>query len=404
MKFVDEATIFVQAGNGGAGCLAFRREKFIAKGGPNGGDGGDGGSVFLVADESLNTLVDYRFTRSFQAQNGESGKGSNCTGRSGDDLELAVPVGTSVIDDETGVVIGDLTEPGERLKVAQGGWHGLGNTRFKSSVNRAPRQTTPGTPGEGRQLRLELKVLADVGMLGLPNAGKSTFIRAVSAAEPKVADYPFTTLVPSLGVVRTNRHRSFVVADIPGLIEGASDGAGLGIRFLKHLTRCRVLLHLVDICPVDGSDPVESASAIIRELERFSPTLVQRTRWLVLNKTDLLLEEEVAEIRERMIRELSWSGPIYTVSAAEKQGTEALTRDLQNVLDEIWEAERLDPELVEQERAVQDRMQAEARHHIQLLREKHLAARKSGAAAGEAADDDDDFDDDDYDVEVEYVR
>lgn len=404
MKFVDEATIFVQAGNGGAGCLAFRREKFIAKGGPNGGDGGDGGSVFLVADESLNTLVDYRFTRSFQAQNGESGKGSNCTGRSGDDLVLAVPVGTSVIDDETGVVIGDLTEPGERLKVAQGGWHGLGNTRFKSSVNRAPRQTTPGTPGEGRQLRLELKVLADVGMLGLPNAGKSTFIRAVSAAEPKVADYPFTTLVPSLGVVRTNRHRSFVVADIPGLIEGASDGAGLGIRFLKHLTRCRVLLHLVDICPVDGSDPVESASAIIRELERFSPTLVQRTRWLVLNKTDLLLGEEVAEIRERMIRELSWSGPIYTVSAAEKQGTEALTRDLQNVLDEIWEAERLDPELVEQERAVQDRMQAEARHHIQLLREKHLAARKGSAAAGEAADDDDDFDDDDYDVEVEYVR
>jgi GTP-binding protein len=405
MKFVDEATIFVQAGNGGGGCLAFRREKFVARGGPNGGDGGDGGSVFLVADDSLNTLVDYRFTRSFQAQNGESGKGSNCTGKSGEDLILAVPVGTSVIDDETGVVIGDLTTPGERLKVAQGGWHGLGNTRFKSSVNRAPRQTTPGTPGEAKYLRLELKVLADVGMLGLPNAGKSTFIRAVSAAEPKVADYPFTTLVPSLGVVRTNRHRSFVIADIPGLIEGASEGAGLGIRFLKHLTRCRVLLHLVDMCPVDESDPVENARSIIRELERFSETLVQRTRWLVLNKADLLLEEEVDEIRERMIRELPWAGPIYVVSAAEKQGTEALTRDLQNTLDQIWEAEKLDPEVAEQERAMQDRMQAEARQHIQALREKYLAARKGGGnAASDEQDDDDDFDDDDYDVEVEYVR
>jgi GTP-binding protein len=347
--------------------------------------------------------VDFRFTRSFQAQNGESGKGSNCTGRSGDDLVLAVPVGTSVIDDETGVVIGDLTTPGERLKVAQGGWHGLGNTRFKSSVNRTPRQTTPGSPGEARYLRLELKILADVGMLGLPNAGKSTFIRAVSAAEPKVADYPFTTLVPSLGVVRTNRLRSFVIADIPGLIEGASEGAGLGIRFLKHLTRCRVLLHLVDMCPPDGSDPVENARAIIRELGLFSETLVQRTRWLVLNKADLLLPEEVDEIRERMINELPWSGPIYVVSAAERQGTEALTRDLQNELDQIWEAEKLDPELAEKERETQDRMQAEARQHILALREKYLAARKGGGAA-ESEDDDDDFDDDDYDVEVEYVR
>jgi GTP-binding protein len=404
MKFVDEATIFVQAGHGGAGCLAFRREKFIAKGGPNGGDGGDGGSVFLVADDSLNTLVDFRFTRSFQAQNGESGKGSNCTGRSGEDLVLTVPVGTSVIDDETGVVVGDLTAPGERLKVAQGGWHGLGNTRFKSSVNRAPRQTTPGTEGDGKYLRLELKVLADVGMLGLPNAGKSTFIRAVSAAEPKVADYPFTTLVPSLGVVRTNRYRSFVIADIPGLIEGASEGAGLGIRFLKHLTRCRVLLHLVDMCPVDGSDPVDNARAIISELERFSETLGQRTRWLVLNKADLLLEEEVEEIRERMIRDLPWSGPIYTVSAVEKQGTEALTRDLQNVLDEVWEAERLDPELAEQEREMQDRMQAEARRHIQALREKYLATRNGGDVADDDQDDDFDDEDDDDGVEVEYVR
>jgi GTP-binding protein len=403
MKFVDEATIFVQAGHGGGGCLAFRREKFIAKGGPNGGDGGDGGSVYLVADDSLNTLVDYRFTRSFQAQNGESGKGSNCTGRSGEDLFLLVPVGTSVIDDETGVVIGDLTAHGERLKVAQGGWHGLGNTRFKSSVNRTPRQTTPGSPGESKYLRLELKVLADVGMLGLPNAGKSTFIRAVSAAEPKVADYPFTTLVPSLGVVRTNRLRSFVIADIPGLIEGASEGAGLGIRFLKHLTRCRILVHLVDMSPVDDSDPVENAQAIIRELGLFSEALAQRTRWLVLNKADLMLPEEAEEIRERMIRELPWNGPIYVVSAAQKQGTEALTRDLQNELDQIWEAERLDPDVAEKERVTQDRMQAEARRHILALREKYLAARK-GESVSDDDDDDDDFDDDDYDVEVEYVR
>lgn len=405
MKFVDEATIYVQAGRGGGGCLAFRREKFISKGGPNGGDGGDGGSVILQADDSLNTLVDYRFTRSFQAENGESGKGSNCTGKSGEDLILLVPVGTSVIDDESGEVIGDLTVPGEQLKVAQGGWHGLGNTRFRSSVNRTPRQTTPGTEGESRYLRLELKVLADVGMLGLPNAGKSTFIRAVSAAEPKVADYPFTTLVPSLGVVRTNRHRSFVIADIPGLIEGASEGAGLGIRFLKHLTRCRILLHLVDMCPVDGSDPVANAQAIINELGLFSETLTKRTRWLVLNKADLLLPEEVDEIKERMRRELQWSGPLYVVSAVEKQGTEALSRDLQNELDLVWEAEKLDPDLAEQERLMQDRMQREAREHIHALREKYLAARKGGGAAENTESDDDDFDDDDDDdVEVEYVR
>lgn len=408
MKFVDEATIHVRAGRGGAGCLAFRREKYIEKGGPNGGDGGDGGSVFLLADESLNTLVDFRFTRSFQAQNGESGMGSNCTGKSGEDLVLLVPVGTSVIDEETGVVIGDLTQPGERLKVAQGGWHGLGNTRFRSSTNRTPRQTTPGSEGEARYLRLELKVLADVGMLGLPNAGKSSFIRAVSAAEPKVADYPFTTLVPSLGVVRTNRLRSFVIADIPGLIEGASEGAGLGIRFLKHLTRCRVLLHLVDMCPVDGTDPVDNARAIINELERFSPTLALRNRWLVLNKADLVLPEEAEEIRQRMQLELPWDGPLYVVSATERQGTEALCRDLQNALDLIWESERLDPDLAQQEQLVQDRMQREAREHIHALREKYLAARKGKSDDKSLVDDDfndeDDFDDDDDDVEVEYVR
>lgn len=401
MKFVDEASITVRAGNGGAGCMSFRREKYIAKGGPNGGDGGDGGSVFLVADDSLNTLVDYRFTRSFQAQNGESGKGTNCTGPSGDDLLLPVPVGTSVIDDDTGEVVGDLTEIGQRLQVAQGGWHGLGNTRFKSSVNRAPRQTSPGSEGEVRNLRLELKVLADVGTLGLPNAGKSTFIRAVSAAEPKVADYPFTTMVPSLGVVKVNRYRSFVVADIPGLIEGASEGAGLGIRFLKHLTRCRILLHLVDIYPVDDSDPVANASGIINELQRFSPTLAERERWLILNKADLLMEEEAEALKQRMIDELDWRGPIYLISAAQKLGTEALCRDLLNRLEVIWEEEAADAEVREREQQVQTQMQSEARAHIRRLRELHHAKKR-----GEVVDDDfdDDDDDGDYDVEVEYVR
>lgn len=401
MKFVDEASVTVRAGKGGAGCMSFRREKYIAKGGPNGGDGGDGGSVFLVADESLNTLVDYRYTRNFQAQNGESGKGTNCTGPSGEDLLLPVPVGTSVIDDDTGEVIGDLTEIGQKLKVAQGGWHGLGNTRFKSSVNRAPRQTSPGSEGEVKNLRLELKVLADVGTLGLPNAGKSTFIRAVSSAEPKVADYPFTTMVPSLGVVKVNQYRSFVVADIPGLIEGASDGAGLGIRFLKHLTRCRILLHLVDIYPVDESDPVENARAIISEIERFSPTLAQRERWLILNKADLLLEDEAAELKQKIVTELNWQGEVYMISAAQKMGTEDLSRDLLNRLEVIWESEAENPEVLERERQVQDQMQREAREHIRELREKQQAARR-----GESLDEDfdDDEDDDDYDVEVEYVR
>lgn len=249
MKFVDEASIKVFAGNGGNGCLSFRREKYIPRGGPDGGDGGDGGSVILEADENLNTMVDYRFVRSYRAENGETGRSRNCTGKSGEDLILRVPVGTTIIDEDSAEVLGDLAAHGDRLIVAQGGWHGLGNARYKSSTNRAPRQTSPGTEGEQRALKLELKVLADVGLLGLPNAGKSTLIRAVSAARPKVADYPFTTLVPNLGVVKVDAHRSFVVADIPGLIEGASDGAGLGIRFLKHLTRNRILLHLVDMAP-----------------------------------------------------------------------------------------------------------------------------------------------------------
>lgn len=399
MKFVDEASISVQAGNGGAGCLSFRREKFIPKGGPNGGDGGDGGSVFLEADDNLNTLVDYRFTRKHRADNGEQGRGSNCTGKKGDDLILPVPVGTSVIDEDTGQIIGDLTEPGEQLLVAQGGWHGLGNTRFKSSVNRAPRQTTPGTEGEARNIKLELKVLADVGTLGLPNAGKSTFIRAVSAAEPKVADYPFTTLVPSLGVVQINKHRSFVVADIPGLIEGASDGAGLGIRFLKHLTRCRILLHIIDMCPVDGTDPIANAKAITDELERFSPTLAKRRRYLVLNKSDLLFEDEAEELKQKIVSELNWQGPVYVVSAAERNGTEALCHDLQNELEAIWEAEAESEERMNEEREMQNQMQAEARERIEYLRAKHKAKKLQQAEQ----DDDDDWDEDDYDVDVEYV-
>jgi GTPase len=398
MKFVDEAPIYVQAGKGGNGCCSFRREKFIDKGGPDGGDGGDGGSVFLEAVDNLNTLVDYRFTQKFIAPNGQGGLGANCTGQKGEDLILPVPIGTSVIDEDLGQVIGDLTQAGQRLMVAQGGWHGLGNTRFKSSVNRAPRQTTKGKEGEARQLRLELKVLADAGMLGLPNAGKSTFIRAVSAATPKVADYPFTTLVPSLGVVKVNQFRSFVVADIPGLIEGASEGAGLGIRFLKHLTRCRVLLHLVDIAPLDGSDPVENALAIVRELERFSPTLAERERWLLLNKADLLDDAQIAAVRQRILDALAWQGPTYVVSAINRQGTPALCGDLMTYLEDVWAQERENPALAEAEQSLQAQMQAEAREHIRALRDKQQAARRAAATG-----DDDDFDEGDYDVEVIYA-
>jgi GTP-binding protein len=392
MKFVDEASIKVFAGNGGNGCLSFRREKYVAKGGPDGGDGGDGGDVLLEADENLNTMVDYRFVRTYRAENGESGRGRNCTGRSGEDLVLKVPVGTTVIDEDIGEVLGDLSAPGQRLVVAKGGFHGLGNTRFKSSTNRAPRQTTPGTEGEQRSLKLELKVLADVGLLGLPNAGKSTFIRAVSAAKPKVADYPFTTLVPNLGVVKVEAHRSFVVADIPGLIEGASEGAGLGIRFLKHLTRNRILLHLVDVAPFDGSDPAEAARSIVSELERFSPTLAARERWLVLNKCDLLDKDTLQQRRSEVIQALDWSGPVYTISAIRSEGTDALCGDLMRYLEECREREAADPEAAKAERETQSAMQAEARQRIAELR------RGRGPAG-----DDDDFDEDEFDVEVEYV-
>ena len=393
MKFVDEASIEVYAGNGGNGCVSFRREKYIPKGGPDGGDGGDGGSVLLRGDDALNTMIDYRYSRRFRADNGESGKGRNCTGRGGDDLVLPVPIGTTVLDEDTGEILGDIREHGQDLLVAQGGFHGLGNTRFKSSVNRAPRQSTPGSSGEMRRLKLELKVLADVGLLGLPNAGKSTFIRAVSAATPKVADYPFTTLIPNLGVVKVDAYRSFVVADIPGLIEGASEGAGLGIRFLKHLTRNRILLHIVDVAPLDESDPAEAALSIVRELERFSPTLAARPRWLVLNKTDLLSPEQLAERRKAVLEALAWTGPVYEVAAITREGTGPLSGDLMTCIETFKAAEADDPEALALEQEIQTRMQQEARDRIESLRSARAAARK--------AQRDQDLDDDD-EVDVEY--
>ncbi len=325
MKFVDEASIRVEAGKGGNGCVSFRREKYIPKGGPDGGDGGDGGTIYLVGDVNQNTLADFRFTRRFKAENGQQGMGKNCTGKSGEDLYVKVPLGTQIYDEDTEELIGDVTAEGQTLLVARGGTHGIGNTHFKSSTNRAPRQFTPGTPGEQRQLRLELKVIADVGLLGLPNAGKSTFIRAVSSAKPKVADYPFTTLYPNLGVVSVETHRSFVVADIPGIIEGAAEGAGLGLQFLKHVSRTRLLLHLVDVAPLDESvDPVEDVRIIEKELVNYSDELASYDRWLVLNKIDLLPEDEREARCQAIIKALNWQGPVYTISAMKQEGTREL--------------------------------------------------------------------------------
>lgn len=332
MKFVDEATIEVKAGDGGNGCVSFRREKYIPLGGPDGGDGGDGGGVLLEAAENLNTLADFRYTRRFQAERGENGRGRNCTGKSGEDLVIQVPVGTLVRDEETGELMGDLVKTGQRLVVARGGFHGIGNARYKSSTNRSPRQSKPGTPGEQRRLALELSLLADVGLLGKPNAGKSTLIRAISAARPKVADYPFTTLYPNLGVVRVAEHQSFVVADIPGLIEGAAEGAGLGIQFLKHLSRTGLLLHIVDIAPFDGSDPVEDVRAIVGELEKFSSELGHRERWLVLNKTDLVDAGERERRCHHIEQALAWQGPVFRISALAKSGTRELVHAIMNHL------------------------------------------------------------------------
>lgn len=336
MKFVDEATIRVQAGNGGHGCLSFRREKYVERGGPDGGDGGDGGSVFLVAEQSLNTLADFRVARKFKAQTGQGGAGRNKTGRSGEDLDVMIPCGTVVHDVDTGELICDLTDPGQRQKLAEGGRGGLGNTRFKSSINRAPRKITNGTHGEARHLKLELKVLADVGLLGMPNAGKSTLITAMSQAKPRIADYPFTTLHPNLGVVRVGQLQSFVMADVPGLIEGASEGAGLGIQFLKHLQRTELLLHLVDIAPLNpDAKPADHVRAIANELGNFSEDLATKPRWLVINKVDLLDDDSRAEARVALLENLDWQGPVFEVSAATGEGTEPLAQAIMRELESL---------------------------------------------------------------------
>jgi GTP-binding protein len=340
MKFVDEATIKVNAGNGGRGMVSFRREKFIPFGGPDGGDGGTGGSVWLVARAGLNTLADFRYQRTFKAKNGEPGGSADCSGRGGEDLEVEVPVGTVIYDVDTEEVLGDLAQGGDRVLVARGGRGGLGNQHFKSSTNRSPRRATTGYPGEKRELRLELKLIADVGLLGLPNAGKSTLISVVSAARPRIADYPFTTLHPNLGVVYVGEHKSFVMADIPGLIEGAAEGAGLGIRFLKHLQRTRVLLHLVDVLPPDpDADPVKDARSIAAELKKFSPELAARERWLVLNKLDLLPPEDAEKRCKDIVRRLRWKGPVFRISGATRTGTAELCQAIMRRLDEI-EAEQ----------------------------------------------------------------
>ncbi len=335
MKFVDEATVRVQAGNGGRGSTSFRREKFVPFGGPDGGDGGRGGSVYLRAMSGINTLADFRIARTFKAEHGQPGGGNDCTGRGGADLYIAMPVGTVVRDAETHEQLGDLTRQGEQLLVARGGKGGWGNQRFKSSTNRSPRQFGPGLPGEKRSLELELKVIADVGLLGLPNAGKSTLIRAVSAARPKVADYPFTTLHPNLGVVSVGEHRSFVMADIPGLIAGAAEGAGLGIRFLRHLQRTRLLLHLVDIAPLDPeADPVLQARAIVTELRKFSKSLAAKPRWLVLNKRDLLPAAEAEQRARSIVRRLRYRGPHFLISGATGEGTRQLCEAVMTLLEQ----------------------------------------------------------------------
>jgi GTP-binding protein len=356
MKFVDEVRITVNAGSGGNGCMSFRREKYIPFGGPDGGDGGDGGDLYLEADEQVNTLIDFRYKRNFKADRGENGRGQLCSGAAGEDLVVKVPIGTEAWDNDTDELIGDLTKTGDKLLVAKGGWHGLGNARYKSSTNRAPRQTSEGTPGEDRRLRLEMKLLADVGLLGLPNAGKSTFIRQVSAAQPKVADYPFTTMYPNLGVVTMKDVRSFVIADVPGLVEGAADGAGLGIQFLKHLTRTRLLLHMVDMAPVDvKQDPVESVEIINRELKNYSDALGKQDQWLVLNKMDLIPEDIREEYCEEVLKRLDWQGKVFRVSGHVGEGCDALCAEIMDYLDEVKAAEKV--ALEQQKIATQEAVQ-----------------------------------------------
>lgn len=345
MRFVDEAEIRVEAGAGGSGIATFRREKYIPMGGPDGGDGGDGGSIYLKAAENVNTLVDFRFNALHKAQRGQNGMGRNCTGRKGEDLYILVPPGTIVYEATTDERIGDLIKTGDTLLVAKGGFHGLGNTRFKSSVNRTPQQFSKGKPGEARTLKLELMVIADVGLLGMPNAGKSSLIRSVSSAKPKVADYPFTTLHPNLGVVRIDEQQSFVIADIPGVIEGAAEGAGLGLQFLKHLSRTGLLLHLVDVQPYESEDsPVESAKKIIAEIEKWSDDLANKPRWLILNKIDRLLDEETSQHCQAIIKELKWTEPVFEISALKKQGTQQLMYAIMDFLNKQRQDSDIEPE------------------------------------------------------------
>ncbi|MDO5768183.1 MAG: Obg family GTPase CgtA [Psychrobacter sp.] len=400
MRFIDEAIVTVKAGDGGNGIVSFRREKYVPRGGPDGGDGGKGGDVYVIADDNTNTLVDYRYTRRYDAKRGENGHSKNCSGKASEDIYLSVPVGTTIIDTETDEVLGDLTKIGQTLLIAKGGDGGLGNTHFKSSTNQAPRKATSGFEGELKCLKFELKVVADVGLIGLPNAGKSTFIRQVSAAKPKVADYPFTTLVPNLGVVDIGKHRSFVMADIPGLIEGASEGAGLGIRFLKHVARTRRLLHLVDIKPLDGSDPVENARVIFKELALFSPELSQLPQILILNKIDQIPEEaELNDLCTHIVAELGWTGVVFRTSTLTGEGVDAVKYHLMNEIELEQERELEDPIFAEAQKERFERLEAEVRHNIEVQREAYRAARR----AKREQDGDHDDDDDDYDVEVAYA-
>lgn len=401
MRFIDEAVVTVKAGDGGNGIASFRREKYVPRGGPDGGDGGSGGDVYVIADDNTNTLVDYRYTRRYDAKRGENGQSKNCSGKGSEDIYLPVPVGTTVVDTETNEVLGDLVEIGQTLLVAKGGDGGLGNTHFKSSTNQAPRKATSGFEGELKVLKFELKVVADVGLVGLPNAGKSTFIRQVSAAKPKVADYPFTTLVPNLGVVDIGRHRSFVMADIPGLIEGASEGAGLGIRFLKHVARTRRLLHLVDVKPVDGSDPVENARVILNELERFSPELANLPQILVLNKIDQVADEDLNELCTHIVAELGWTGMVFRTSTLTGEGVDAVKYHLMNDIEREREREIEDPIFAEAQKERFARLEEEVRLNTEAQREAYRAARR---AAREGIDNSDDrLDDDEDGVEVVYV-
>ena len=402
MQFIDEASISVEAGKGGAGCLSFRREKYVAKGGPNGGDGGDGGSVYLVADAALNTLVDFRYQPRYRAKNGQPGSGRNMTGAAAADLFVKVPVGTTVIDEDTRDVLGDLLAAGQTLKVAAGGYRGLGNTRFKSSTNRAPRKTTPGTPGESRKLRLQLKLIADVGLLGLPNAGKSTLLSRISASRPKIADYPFTTLVPSLGVVGGDSDRSLVVADIPGLIEGAAEGAGLGTRFLRHVARTRLLLHLIDVAPVDDSHPLDNLIVIENELLAYSEAFGERPVIIVLNKIDLVDEEQLNALQAQFAEEFP-EREISVISAVTGAGIDALVHRLQDAVIDLKQ------QLAEDEAALAADNDLQQRISQDVMAQSMGVAMPAGLgpepAPGSADDDQgDDDEDDNFDVEVVYTN